>query len=253
MTLLLVGCAMGGDLIARGEAYLEANGEIPSEVVIGVAGSGRLAHAVALHSLQVLAVLALLLGRLAGPASRRTRLMTVAAVGIMALAGLVAAQAYAGRSMLDLSLPMGLGIAAAVALVAATFAVALLGVGPGQRGVERLTPAVDAAQGDGMHRLAGRGSLAWDLALTVIMTRDPARRGRGRGRATDRVRPGRCDGRVAGVPPVVPTDVVRDQLGRTRPHRRELLRRRALRVRERDRALLRRRVRHADRDRWSDW
>ena len=34
---------------------------------------------------------------------------------------------YAGRSMLELSLPMGLGIAAAVALIASSFAIALLG------------------------------------------------------------------------------------------------------------------------------
>jgi hypothetical protein len=95
--------------------------------VIGIAGSGRIAHAVALHSLQALAVLALLLGRLPGPPSRRTRLMTMAALGIVGIAGLVAAQAYAGRSMLELSMPMGLGIVAAVALVGLAFAAALLG------------------------------------------------------------------------------------------------------------------------------
>jgi signal transduction histidine kinase len=33
-----------------------------------------------------------------------------------------------------------------------------------------LTATAGAAQGDGMDRLAGRGWLAWDLALTVIMT-----------------------------------------------------------------------------------
>ena len=53
--------------------------------------------------------------------------MALAALGYTALVVLVGAQAYAGRSMLDLSLPTALGIAAAVALVAVPFAVALLG------------------------------------------------------------------------------------------------------------------------------
>ncbi len=127
LVLLLVGCSIGGDLIARGEVYLEKTGEIPSEVVIGVAGSGRLAHAFALHSVQVLVVLALLLGRSGLDHVRRTQLMVAAAVGTVTGFGLVTAHAYTGRSMLDLSWPLGAGLAIAAALVAVPFAVALLG------------------------------------------------------------------------------------------------------------------------------
>jgi hypothetical protein len=127
IVLLLVGCSIGGDLIARGEAYLEETGTIPSEVVIGVAGSGRMAHAFALHAVQALVVLALLLGRSGLAPARRTQLMTLAAVGTVAAFGLVATQAYAGRSMLEVSWPMAVGLAAAATLVAVPFAVALLG------------------------------------------------------------------------------------------------------------------------------
>lgn len=63
LVLMLVGSAIGNDLIMRGTATVEATGSVPPSVVIGAGGSGKLAHAVALHGLQVLAVLALLLDR----------------------------------------------------------------------------------------------------------------------------------------------------------------------------------------------
>lgn len=126
LVLFLGGSAIGGDLIARGTAFEETYDRVPSEVIIGAAGSGRLAHATALHALQVLALLALLLGRSAATRQRRAQLMSIAAVGYTALVVLVGAQAYAGRSMLDLSLATGLGIAAAVALIGIPFALAVL-------------------------------------------------------------------------------------------------------------------------------
>ncbi|NMR19236.1 hypothetical protein [Cellulomonas fimi] len=121
--LVLVGSAIGGDLLGRGLAYVEANEAVPSAVVIGLAGSGKLAHAVALHGIQVLGVLALLLGRSGlGPATR-TRTMVVCAAGYTVLAGLVIGQAYAGRSMLELAGPMVFGLALATFAVLAPFAV----------------------------------------------------------------------------------------------------------------------------------
>ncbi|UZN03702.1 hypothetical protein [Cellulomonas sp. S1-8] len=120
LALTLVGSALGGDLIGRGLAHVDEYETIPATVVIGAAGSGRLAHAVALHGLQVLGVLALLLGRSALPAAGRTRTMAVAAGAYVALTAGVAAQAYAGRSMLELSWPAAAGIGlAALTVVAA--------------------------------------------------------------------------------------------------------------------------------------
>jgi hypothetical protein len=115
--LVLAASALGGDLMTRGMAYVEANDAVPSAVVLGAAGSGKLAHAVALHGIQVLGVLALLLGRSALGAAAQTRAMAVSATGYVALAALVAAQAYAGRSLLEL--PADASVAIALAAVAA--------------------------------------------------------------------------------------------------------------------------------------
>jgi hypothetical protein len=123
--LVLVASAQGQDLIVRGLAYVEANDAVPPAVVIGVAGSGKLAHAVALHGIQVLGVLALLLGRSGLRPRARTRAMIASAVGYVALAGLVMAQAYAGRSMLDLHPAMVAALALAALAVVVPFALVL--------------------------------------------------------------------------------------------------------------------------------
>lgn len=123
--LMLVGSAIGQGLINRGFAVVEETGDVPFAVTIGLAGSGKLAHAVALHGLQVLAVLALLLARsgLAPPA--RTRVMAIGAVGYAGLTGLVTGQAYAGLSMLELSWPVAAGLVLSLLLVAGSLTAAL--------------------------------------------------------------------------------------------------------------------------------
>ena len=127
LALLLAGSAVGQDLIQRGLAYADEHDSVPAAVIIGAAGSGKLAHAVALHGLQVLGVLALLLGRSALGRTNRSRVMVLATVGYVAVTGLVAAQAYAGRSMLDLSVSTAAGLAAAATAVVAAFGLAVLG------------------------------------------------------------------------------------------------------------------------------
>jgi len=123
--LVLVASAQGQDLILRGLAYVEANDAVPPAVVIGVAGSGKLAHAVALHGIQVLGVLALLLGRSDLPARTRRRTMVSCAAGYVALTGLIMAQAYAGRSMLELHPVMVAALATAALAVVVPFAAVL--------------------------------------------------------------------------------------------------------------------------------
>jgi hypothetical protein len=142
LALVLAGSAVGSDLITRGIAYADAHEAVPSAVVLGVAGSGKLAHAVALHGIQVVGALALLLGRSGLSATARTRAMVVTSAGYVALTGLVAAHAYAGRSMLDVSPAMAAGLTLAVLAVLVPFGFALRdavrGVAPaaGNRGHE---------------------------------------------------------------------------------------------------------------------
>lgn len=121
MTLVLVGSALGGDLVGRGLVHVDAYGTVPDAVVIGAAGSGRLTHAVALHAVQVLGVLALLLGRSALTPDARARTMAVAAGAYVVLTGLVASQAYGGRSMLELTWPLAAGLTAAVLTLVIAF------------------------------------------------------------------------------------------------------------------------------------
>ncbi|GEO34228.1 hypothetical protein CAE01nite_19530 [Cellulomonas aerilata] len=132
--LVLVASALGQDLITRGLAYVDAHDAVPPAVVFGVAGSGKLAHAVALHGIQVLGALALLLGRSGLTPVARTRAMLAASAGYVALTGLVVAQAYAGRSMLDVSagLAAGLGLATLAVVVPFGYAVrdAVRGIRP---------------------------------------------------------------------------------------------------------------------------
>ncbi len=125
IALVVVGSALGGDLMTRGMASVEATGTVPAAVVIGAAGSGKLAHAVALHGLQVLAVLAVLLGTSGLAPAVRSRAMAVAATGYLALTAVVAAQAYAGRSMLELTGPVAAGIGLAALAVLAPFGLVL--------------------------------------------------------------------------------------------------------------------------------
>jgi hypothetical protein len=125
IALVVVGSALGGDLMTRGMAYVEANDAVPAAVVIGAAGSGKLAHAVALHGLQVLAVLAVLLGTSGLARTARTRAMVAAATGYLSLTVLVAAQAYAGRSLLELSAPVAAGIGLATLAVVVPFGLVL--------------------------------------------------------------------------------------------------------------------------------
>ncbi|HEU4349648.1 MAG TPA: hypothetical protein VFR35_17875 [Actinoplanes sp.] len=99
---------IGYDMAAMGEAAAEATGHAPSTIVFGAAGSAKLAHALGMHGLQVLGVLAIGLG-LRPPAARtQARLMVLAASGYLAVFGAVTATAYAGRAWTSPSLPLAL-------------------------------------------------------------------------------------------------------------------------------------------------
>ncbi len=104
---VLVAGYIGGSMIAEGEAVLAATGDVPYEVVFGAAGSGKLAHFLGLHTLQFLALIAIV-----APSRNRLKLVTIGAVGYLALFASVTFTAYAGLGWLAPPLPLGLlGIA----------------------------------------------------------------------------------------------------------------------------------------------
>ncbi|WP_298461923.1 hypothetical protein [uncultured Cellulomonas sp.] len=142
--LVLLASALGGDLMGRGMSYVATHDAVPSAVVVGAAGSGKLAHAVALHGLQVLGVLALLLGRSGLSPTARTRSMVLGATGYVALTALVIGQAYAGRAPLDLTPATGLASVLAPAAVVAAFGWALRPALLGTPAAATATPATTA-------------------------------------------------------------------------------------------------------------
>ncbi|MBB5872993.1 hypothetical protein F4553_006427 [Allocatelliglobosispora scoriae] len=120
---VLASGVIGKDMIAEGEAVVAATGHVPAGVVFGVEGSAKLAHAVAMHGLQLLIALAIGL-RLGRRSSRsQTGIMLLAIGGYGALLTSVTVTAYAGRSVTDPQPPMALLGAAGVIVVAACLAV----------------------------------------------------------------------------------------------------------------------------------
>lgn len=105
---------IGVDMIGEGQAVLEATGKVPTAIVFGAAGSAKLAHAVGMHGIQVLAGLAVVLGLGRLPLARQRSVVRLAATAYTGLFGVVALQAYAGRPLPDLPVA-----SVVVALVAA--------------------------------------------------------------------------------------------------------------------------------------
>jgi roadblock/LC7 domain-containing protein len=126
---VLVAGAIGRDMAAIGEAAVDATGRVPDDILFGAAGSAKLAHAVGLHAIQVLAVLAILLdigrdrGRLRARAAAWA--MGVATLGYAAAFGAVTATAYAGRAPHEPTPAMGLALAGGVLAVAVVGVVAV--------------------------------------------------------------------------------------------------------------------------------
>jgi hypothetical protein len=122
--LLLFASALGTDLISRGMAVVEATGSVPTGLLIGAAGSGKLAHAAGIHGLQVLIALELLLEVKGVASAPRIRRMTLASVGYVVGTLAITAHAYTGRSMLEptplLLAAIGISIASLVASFAGT-------------------------------------------------------------------------------------------------------------------------------------
>ncbi|MFJ8109500.1 hypothetical protein [Streptomyces sp. NPDC096132] len=126
LTAVLVAGAIGQKMAAIGERTFDETGQVPYELVFGAAGSAKLAHAVGLHGLQFLVLLAVLCeaGRLGTRAA--AAVLGAAALGYAATFGAITATAYAGRGPLHPTAPMAVLLGTGLLTMAGTTIVAVL-------------------------------------------------------------------------------------------------------------------------------
>ncbi len=143
LVLLLIGQGLGGAIIANGTAVDRP----PTEAdlaVFGTAGAMKVPHAVALHAVQVLPLLALILGYTTLTERRRTQMVIAGALGYGLLVVASMAQTFSGPGPLEPSVTGSLfaltGVAILVAAFAATIGLLLAG-GRGSRVPASSAPA----------------------------------------------------------------------------------------------------------------
>ncbi len=129
--LALVGSLVVGQWMAvHGSLVVDGVISAPAPTVWGSAGLMKVPHAVGLHALQVLPLLAFLLRRAGLPAARRARAVALASSGYALLFLAAVGQTLAGRLPWDLGPGMLLVVLAAAVLLVVPFAQALLGRRP---------------------------------------------------------------------------------------------------------------------------
>ena len=136
---------IGYGMAAVGEAAAAATGQAPATILFGAAGSAKLAHALGMHGLQVLGVLAVGLGIRPPPARTQLGLMIVATAGYASVFAGVTATAYAGRAWTSPAWPVALLILAGLGAVLAAYAVL----------ARRLLPAAGRTLPDPVRQPAG--------------------------------------------------------------------------------------------------
>jgi len=118
MVFLLLGQVLGGLILAN---QFASNGPLANASIVGVAGELKVPHAVALHGLQVLAVLAVILERTRASATAATLAVASCAVGYGLVLAATTLQTYSGLGPLALT-PISLLVAViGAALVAAPY------------------------------------------------------------------------------------------------------------------------------------
>ena len=123
LSATMVSGYIGIGMAAIGEAAAAATGHAPATILFGAAGSAKLAHALGMHGLQILGVLAMGIGM--RPPSTRTQiwLMVLAAAGYASVFAAVTATAYAGRAWTSPAAPAALLAGAGIVAVLAASAV----------------------------------------------------------------------------------------------------------------------------------
>jgi hypothetical protein len=126
MALLTIGQLLGFAIVGNGFAV----DDVFRASIVGAAGELKVPHAVALHGLQVLGFLALILERSPLPEPRRWQIVIVAIAGYADALGVTVIQAFGGRGPMDLAPLTLLGAVAAVILLFLAYASALRAAGP---------------------------------------------------------------------------------------------------------------------------
>jgi hypothetical protein len=129
MVFLTIGQLLGFAIVGNGVAV----DDVLRSSIVGAAGELKVPHAVALHGLQVLGVLALILERSRLTESGRWRIVLVAIAGYAASLGVTVTQAFGGRGPVDLTPLTLVGAVAAVILLLGAYASALRAVNLGAR------------------------------------------------------------------------------------------------------------------------
>jgi len=125
LVILLVAQGVGGWMIGHGVGPA-SDGVTQGLTTVGAAGVMKVPHAVAMHAIQVLPVLAWLLSFTALPERRRLGLVWAATAGYGALVAVSVAQTAAGRAPFDLGAAAAALTLLGVALLGAAYGAALL-------------------------------------------------------------------------------------------------------------------------------
>lgn len=124
LVVLLVSMSVGGWMISMGIAAADA-GTAANLTTVAPAGQLKVPHAIGMHAIQVLPVLAWLLGRTGTPTVKRQRLVITAASGYVVLTSVGLAQAAAGRALEDPGAALAILAAVGIALMVWAYVAAL--------------------------------------------------------------------------------------------------------------------------------
>jgi hypothetical protein len=125
MVFLTIGQLLGFAIVTNGLGV----DDLSRASIFGAAGEMKVPHGVALHALQVLGVLALILERTALSETRKTQIVFVAIAGYMDALGVATIQTFGGRAPLDLAVLTLVGAIAAVLLLLLAYVSALRAAG----------------------------------------------------------------------------------------------------------------------------
>ena len=117
MLFLVIGQALGFAIVTNGLGV----DDLSRSSIFGAAGEMKVPHAVALHGLQALGLLALLLERTRLPESRRTSLVLLGIAGYMLALIVATIQTFGGRAPLDLTPLAVVGAALALLMLAVAY------------------------------------------------------------------------------------------------------------------------------------
>lgn len=135
MVLLVAGQIFGNIIIQNGNPKVKdpqtgefISEEVKSAYIFGEDGSIKVPHSLALHGVQVLPVLALLLVFTNWGESRRLTVVILAAAGFTGMLAVSSFQTFSGLALFDMRLVLSLGFGISAASLIAAYAGAFLGL-----------------------------------------------------------------------------------------------------------------------------